>query len=223
MYRADKYDIHDSSLEEFCNIFNSHSFIPELKICPNETETFGNDGYFYINNTRLFGFDWERRDNHFSNGELKFKTIGQFERKIAKASEISLSLQCDSEGTVVATAWHDDFRNSPVEKRDLATSDPNNKQTNGKVRYTAHFHIYKYSTDIKQMKTDILTAIYNNKLDHSCFNSNTTETVIQNFVQSFTNCPQCGQPLFLRLDQNNNSWFKSCSSYPDCSYSCSIR
>lgn len=223
MYRADKYDIHDTSLEEFRTLFNSHSYMPELKICPNETETYGNDGYFYLNNTRLFGFDWERRDNYFSNGSFKYDTLGQYERKIAKGSLISLSLQCDSEGTVVAAAWHDDFRNEELAILDLATSDPNNKQINGKVRYTSHFHIYSYDTDIKQMKKDILTALYNNSLDHSCFESNTSEKLLQSFADRFTDCPICGSDMVLRLNSTTNKWFRSCSAFPDCRHSCSLR
>ena len=222
MYRPDTYDIHNDSLENFSALFNACEEFPQLTIRPIEHETFDNDGYFYLNQVRLFGFDWERRDNYFVNGEFAFPTLGQYERKIRKRS-IELSVQCDFNGGFLAAAWHDDFRREPVTTRQIATSDPDTPQNNAQLRYTEHFRIYNYTTDMAQLKRDILTALYNNCLDHTSFNSTTDSNVLTDFSRNFSICPICGNAMALRYNRNNHEWFLGCSGFPDCRYSCSMR
>lgn len=222
MYRPDTYDIHNSTLDSFAALFNSCESFPELTIRPIEQETGGNDGYLYLNNVRLFGFDWERRDNYFHNGVFPFPTLGQYERKIQK-NNIELSIQCDSQGEVLVAGWHDDFRREEPVTRQIATSDPDSPQNNAVLRYTEHFHVYHYATEMAQLKRDLLTALYTNCLDHTSFDSTADSGLLTEFARKFGNCPRCHSEMILRRNRNSGEWFLGCTGFPDCRTTISLR
>lgn len=149
MYRPSKYDKHNETLEYFANLFNTETSVTDIIMSPNKEETFDNDGYFIdLNTGEKIGFDWEYRDRYFKNGNFCFDSLGQYERKLRKAS-IRISLQCDSTQTAVLVAWHEDFLLEDKVRLSLAT-DYNQKQ-NGDVRYTKEFKIYRYG-EIKEFK-----------------------------------------------------------------------
>lgn len=108
MYRESTYEIHNETMDHFAELFNSCSECPNLEFIPNPEETYGNDGYIIDHDSgKSIGYDWERRDDHFKNGEFDFDTLGQYERKLIK-DNIQISLQCDETDTAVAVGWHKD-------------------------------------------------------------------------------------------------------------------
>ncbi len=109
---------------------------------PKEKEDFQCDGYFVNKNTgEKIGYDWEMRDRYFENGNFKFATLGQYERKISK-DDIEISLQADSTQTAVAVAWHNDFKSNNVLNRSLSTDTEYKQQ--GQTRETSKFWIIMY-------------------------------------------------------------------------------
>jgi len=142
MYRPSHYNIHNESLEKFCNLFNECPEYEHIKMYPITEETFIDDGYFLNTHTgEKIGFDWEYRANYFQNGKFSFDTLGQYERKIIKPS-IDISLQCDSTQTAIAVAWHNDFYIEPQVRIRLETD--YSEKENGKTRYTKKFKIFMY-------------------------------------------------------------------------------
>lgn len=165
MYRGSKYDISEKSLNHFAELFNRENRLKHIKIYPIEKETFVDDGYIKNELTgQKVGFDWEIRDKYFENGVFRFDSLGQFERKIIKPS-IELSIQCDKTQTAVIVAWHQDWKKENPEIRCLSTD---SEDQMGKVRYTRHFKIYRYS-ELSNMKEMISRAFDADKFDYSIF------------------------------------------------------
>lgn len=167
VYRPSKYDMSQSSLKHFSNVFN-RCFPPcDVRCVPNATETYDNDGYFINSKDQIIGFDWEIRDRYFSHGIFRFDTLGQYERKIKKSS-IQLSIQCDQEQENIIVSWHEDFFNEHQQKVPCITDSI--KQSECRVRYTKHFRIYSYRTIFK-FKAMLLNAFligYNHKAWTDC-------------------------------------------------------
>ncbi|MBQ9277576.1 MAG: hypothetical protein IJ224_02970 [Lachnospiraceae bacterium] len=169
MYRPSKYDKHNETMEQFAKMFNDSKVCPNVKMRPNEEETYDNDGIFIdVETGEYIGFDWEYRDKYFSNGKLSFKEIGQYERKIKKPS-IQLALQCDSTVTSVAAAWHNDFYNEDIETKSLST-DYAEKQI-GDVRYTKKYKIYSFN-EIDKFKHMVSRAIKKQLFSFEVFSMN---------------------------------------------------
>lgn len=184
MYRPDKYDVHDVSLNHFAELFNHCSVMPHITICPNENETFGNDGYICVNSIRVIGFDWEKRDRYFKSGVLQFSTLGQYERKLHKGDLIKIALQCDEDETSVAVGWHEDWLREMVENRELLTSYA--KKQNGQTRYTKYYQIFSYQ-NLGVLKIAIAKAIYEHNFTYSSFNiKNANIDALNAFAASFT-------------------------------------
>lgn len=144
------YNKHDESLRKFARLFNGSKDYRHIQIRPNTEETYDNDGQIVNTYTgQEIGFDWEYRDRYFENCNFRFKTLGQYERKLIKPS-IKISIQCDSTETGIAIAWHEDWLSVSCINRRLAT-DSNDEW--GTVRYTKHFRVYSYDNirDFKEM------------------------------------------------------------------------
>ena len=149
MYRPSKYNIHNESMDKFVKVFNACPLFPNIVMIPKEKEDFQCDGYFLNTITgQSIGYDWELRDKYFANGVFRFKTLGQYERKIIKP-DIEITLQADSTQTAVAVAWHEDYRNENILNRSLST-DTNKKQF-GNTRETSKFWIIRYE-DVERLK-----------------------------------------------------------------------
>ena len=142
MYRPSLYNKHNESMEHFSEKFNSCPVCRHIKMEPHPVETFDNDGVFVDTKTgKSIGYDWEYRKNYFANCIFRFKTLGQYERKLQKES-IQLSLQCDSTETGIAVGWHEDWLREPVERKALKTVCPQDED--GSVRNTRKFKIYSF-------------------------------------------------------------------------------
>ena len=149
MYRESTYEIHNETMDHFAELFNSCRECPNLEFIPNPEETFGNDGYIIDHDSgKSIGYDWERRDDHFKNGEFDFDTLGQYERKLIK-DNIQISLQCDETDTAVAVGWHKDWLKEVKTIKALKTD--SKKKQQGEVRYTREFKIFKYD-EISELK-----------------------------------------------------------------------
>lgn len=168
MYRPSMYSKHDDSLSKFVEVLNACPEYPNIVIEPILTETYIDDGNIIESSSgNSIGFDWEFRDKYFENGEFKFSTLGQYERKIIKPS-IKISIQCDSTESHVAVAWHEDWKIENVTKLHLST-DVELKEY-GRVRYTKYFKIFSYE-DIAEFKGMIYTAFQNKQFNKSSFPS----------------------------------------------------
>lgn len=167
MYRPSQYNKSQASLEFFANHFNALPYLQNIRwICIAE-ESFDNDGYFVdLASGQMIGFDWEIRDDgSFEDGVFRYKTLGQYERKIKKSS-IQLSVQCDSTFTTVMVAWHDDFKKEPVQNVPCKTD--NGVQSSAQERYTDKFRIYSFS-DMRQLKDMLAYAFANKCFDYRSF------------------------------------------------------
>lgn len=166
MQRPTFYHKHNQSLEKFATLFNREPHFPEMTIKPIEEETFRDDGFIIDTYTgKRIGFDWELRDRYFANGQFKFSTLRQFERKISKP-EIDMSIQCDSTETSIIVAWHEDF------KRGKSFIQPSftdfDYKEDAMVRETSHFMIYLYD-QISSFKAMLRRAFLSEAYDHSSF------------------------------------------------------
>lgn len=163
MYRKSKYHISQASLEYFATRFNQSPVHKNLEWRVINTETYKDDGKFLdVDTGKTMGFDWEIRDNYFENGEFKYDTVGQYERKMTKPS-IKISLQSDKDCYAIIVAWHEDFFKENIQKMNLAT-DTEVKQKDAEVRYTKHFKIYTIN-EIDKFKEMIYYAMSNDIYD----------------------------------------------------------
>lgn len=156
MYRPSMYDKHDETMLNFAEKFNKSPVCRNIEMRPNPVETYDNDGIFIdINTNRLIGYDWEYRDRYFEHCKLKFKSLGQYERKLRKPS-IQIALQCDSTETGIAAGWHEDWLREERERRALRTDSL--WKENGYIRYTTRFKIYSFD-QIDSFKNMIASAL----------------------------------------------------------------
>ena len=140
MYRPSKYDEHNSSLEKFSILFNRNKDINKVEFVYNEQENYSDDGIIILYEIgKQIYFDWEKRERYFQNGQFKFKTLGQFERKFHKNPKIGITIQCDSSENHILVALHSSFKQKRVVSR---LTDSYNEI--GDMRETEDFSIYSY-------------------------------------------------------------------------------
>ncbi len=152
MQRGSTYEIHNKTMNSFAELFNGCPECSNLEFRPNPEETFGNDGYIIDHDTGIeIGYDWERRDDHFKNGVLRFETLGQLERKLVK-DNIQISLQCDETETAVAVGWHKDWLEEVKVVKSLKTDTDKRQIT--EMRTTSKYKIFMY-TEISELKKHI--------------------------------------------------------------------
>lgn len=134
-------------------------------MCPIDDETFIDDGEFIDDESgNKFSFDWEYRPKYFESGVFMFDSLGQYERKIIKPS-IQLSIQCDSNFTAIAVAWHEDFKKENVRLISLDTDYKYDQL--GKIRYTKKFKIYPFTqmNNFKEMiNRSLSTGVMNSTI-----------------------------------------------------------
>lgn len=166
MKRPSLYQQHEDTLKHFTDIFNNTKDGIPLVMQVYHTENFRDDGVIVNTKTgKRVAFDWEYRDRYFKSGIFRFKTLGQFERKIKKA-EIGLSMQSDSDETAILIAWHQDFKREKEQKVTLKTD--HNYREYGSVRYTNKFKIYKH-IEITEFKRMVFRALKTDAYDHTVF------------------------------------------------------
>lgn len=166
MWRPSTYKEHNLSLGIFEELFNNCLQYQNIIIKPIQEETFQDDGCIVdLNTGKEIRFDWEKRERYFSNGNFRFDSLGQFERKIRKP-QIQLSLQCDSTDTSVAIGWHEDWLKENRINLNLATDYAQDEF--GTVRYTKSFRIYTYS-NITELKAMIQRAFDRDTFNKSVF------------------------------------------------------
>lgn len=167
MHRPSRYEPHNITLDKFCELFNSEKTFPNITIYAYSEETYDNDGVITDSITgKTIGFDWEYRDNpnHFSNCNLRYPTLGQFERKLQKDS-IQISIQCDQTQTGIAVGWHEDWLKEKLVQLKLRTD---KEDEDGFVRYTSAFKIYPYN-QMEEFKRMLSYALQNDCLNHKSF------------------------------------------------------
>lgn len=169
MYHADKYEAHNEALKKFIEVFNevAKSKGNELEMYHQKVENFRDDGgIIYRPNNMYILYDFEKRFSHYDScKKFKFKTLGQFERKLRKP-EIKLSIQCSLNEHCFMVAWHQDFINES--KQNIGSVTANGKREYSGKRFTKDFIELTY----KQMDKfyDILIyAFQYNKFNKASF------------------------------------------------------
>ena len=174
MYHPNKYQEHDKALNYLIVNLNkvAEKFGGEVQMYFQEQENFRDDGgVIFLNSGEKFLYDFEKRHSHY-NGckELKFDTLGQFERKIQK-KEIKLAIQSSTDEKCLILAWHEDYKKEEKEYIKSATENGNG-ESNAK-RFTKDFLEISYDNleimyyiFIKAFKTDNF-----NKASFSLINS----------------------------------------------------
>ena len=167
MCKKSLYNEHNESLKDFSKLFNFNKSYPHLRLIPNRTETYTNDGIIYNELTGTFiGFDWEYRDEDFANCQFQSDGLGQCERKLAKPS-IQLAIKCNRTETEIAIGWRSDWLAEKQENLNLAT-DSSEKQY-GAVRYTKKFKIYVYYENMTEFKAMLNKAFSTGKFSSESF------------------------------------------------------
>lgn len=170
MYHPNKYKEHDDSLNRLIKAFNEVAIKMgnEVQMYFQEQENFRDDGgIVYIETGQKILYDFEKRHNYYDTCKgLKFSTLGQFERKIAK-EEIKLSIQSCSDESCLVIAWHEDYKSESKEFINSATENGENEK-NAK-RFTRDF------IEIEYARLDILylilvDAFKNETFNKKCFN-----------------------------------------------------
>lgn len=114
MYHSKKYEKHNIALNNFIKIFNKTAINKgnKIKMYYQEKENYIDDGgIIYIPNDFKILYDFEKRFSYYYKcNAFKYKTLGQFDRKIRKP-EIKLSIQCSKDEKCFMVAWHEDYFN----------------------------------------------------------------------------------------------------------------
>ena len=170
MYHSKKYDSHNKALNEFIRNFNKAAEIKgnKLEMYYQEIENFKDDGgiIFKENNSRIL-YDFEKRFSYYVGcGGFRFKTLGQFDRKIRKP-EIKLSIQCSSDEKCFLIAWHEDYYLQKNFKIGSVTQS-GSREYDGK-RFTEDFKEIAYNK-MDVFYDVLLYAFENNQFNKNSFN-----------------------------------------------------
>mgnify|MGYP001174904920 CR=1 FL=1 len=167
MFYPSRYEDHNNALKNFIKLFNLKSIAGNhnLKMSSNLNENYYDDGNILNEiNKREISFDFEKRFKYFDTYGFKFKTLGQFERKIIK-SKIKLSIQCSTDEKSFLVAWHEDFYKEKKYKT-YSSTESNIKENNPK-RYTQDFLEIRYDS------MDYFLKIISNSFNKNQYNKST--------------------------------------------------
>jgi len=171
MYHGSKYEAHNKALNSFIESFNKIAIEKgnEIEMYFQETENYRDDGgIYYKKNGHKILYDFEKRFSYYNTcNSFKFKTLGQFERKIRKP-EIKLSIQCSNDEKCFIIAWHEDFMKE--EKRIIGSkTEKTTKEYDGK-RFTNAFLEIKYS-QFEHFYDILLYAFIHNMFNEKSFSA----------------------------------------------------
>lgn len=203
MYHPGKYNEHNQALLRLIHKFNEVSIQKgnEVKMYYQKNENYRDDGGIIYNKTfAKILYDFEKRHNYYDCcNKLKFDTLGQFERKIAKA-EIKLSIQCSSDEKCFIIAWHDDYQKEKKEYLKSQTAD--GKGERNAKRFTKDFVEIAYSEMDKFYDILVNAFKYNsfNKKSFSLLKENNLENIQEAPRQEETQpiCTLCQTPFIPR-------------------------
>jgi len=193
MYHPNKYDEHNQALLKLIHEFNKVAAQKgkAVEMYYQETENYRDDGGIIYNKTsEKILYDFEKRHNYYDScNNLKFDTLGQFERKIKKA-EIKLSIQCSSDERCFVIAWHEDYKKEL--KAYIKSETADGKGEKNAKRFTKDFIEIKYS-EMDKFYDILLYSFENNSFNKKSFplsNQNPTNVETQLPI-----CPSCKRPF----------------------------
>ena len=141
LQRPSGFKAHESSIAEFCKLFNEVDPI-EMIMKIYESETYTGDGWIYYKDRQIH-FDWERRRASWISGPFPWKTTNMFLRKFSSKKKIDLHIQSSLNGDYFFDVWMKDFPEEIISQQ----NSNDRGMIKEHIRKTTNFRCYPFNGD----------------------------------------------------------------------------